>query len=202
MTKYKIGDKVKVRTDLVVGNRYKMEDDETEYSVFAAGMEKYKGQIMRIMDYRIFSDKGIRYYLEGDPCCFNWTDGMLESVGVETEPEVECPAPKGELSALSPDAPVTENALGGKQSETPYAFHMLPPEAMFAAAQTAGYGAKKYGETFSDRNYVKIQTEDHLNHALQHVYAYLAGDKQDDHLPHAIVRLMFAYDTALKGGEL
>ena len=35
----------------------------------------------------------------------------------------------------------------GKQSATPYAFHMLPPNAVFAAAEVARQGAEKYGET-------------------------------------------------------
>lgn len=67
---------------------------------------------------------------------------------------------------------------------------------MFAAAQVAHRGAVKYGETFDNRNFVKIPAEDHINHALQHLYAHLAGDRTDDHLGHAIVRAMFAYEVA------
>lgn len=70
---------------------------------------------------------------------------------------------------------------------------------MFAAAEVAKYGADKYGETFFDRNYTKIPVEEHINHAIQHLYAYLAGDESDDHLGHAIVRAMFAYDVARNG---
>lgn len=99
------------------------------------------------------------------------------------------------ILGVEPDAPVVENENGGKQSDTPYGFHLLPISALFDAAKVAKYGADKYGETFSSRNYTKIDTLDHLNHALQHIYAFLAGDKQDDHLGHAIVRLMFAYDV-------
>lgn len=106
-------------------------------------------------------------------------------------------SPKSMIAlGVAPDAPVVENEKGGKQSDTPFAFHLLPPSAVFAAAQVAGYGAKKYGESFGDRNYTKIPAEDHVNHALQHLYAYLAGDHTDDHLGHAIVRCMFAYDLA------
>ena len=104
--------------------------------------------------------------------------------------------PNEYILGVEPDAPVVENKNGGKQSDTPYGFHMLPPSALFDAAKVAKYGADKYGETFENRNYVKIPSLDHLNHALQHIYAYLAGDTQDDHLGHAIVRLMFAYDVA------
>lgn len=99
------------------------------------------------------------------------------------------------ILGVEPDAPVVENENGGKQSDTPYGFHLLPISALFDAAKVAKYGADKYGETFDKRNYTKIDTLDHLNHAVQHIYAFLAGDKQDDHLGHAIVRLMFAYDV-------
>lgn len=99
------------------------------------------------------------------------------------------------IAGVEPDAMVVENEKGGKQSGTPYGFHLLPISALFDAAKVAKYGADKYGETFNKRNYTKIDTLDHLNHAIQHIYAFLAGDKQDDHLGHAIVRLMFAYDV-------
>lgn len=100
--------------------------------------------------------------------------------------------------ALAPDAPVVMNENGGKQSDTPYGFHMLPISSIFAAAEVAQYGAKKYGESFDNRNYTKIPAIEHVNHALQHLYGYLAGDKSDDHLAHAIVRCMFAYDVDQK----
>lgn len=110
------------------------------------------------------------------------------------------------IAGIEPDAPVITNQNGGKQSDTPYGFHLLPISALFDAAKVAKYGADKYGETFSERNYTKIDTIEHLNHAVQHIYAFLAGDKQDDHLGHAIVRLMFAYDvedrkTRVSAGE-
>ena len=88
------------------------------------------------------------------------------------------------------------NQAGGKQSATPYGFHLLPLNAMFAAAAVAQYGAEKYGEDFYHRNYTKIPAEEHINHAIQHLYAFLAGDESDDHLGHAIVRAMFAYEVA------
>lgn len=51
------------------------------------------------------------------------------------------------ITGVQPDAPIVTNKLGGKQSATPYGFHMLPPHAMFAVAEVAKYGAEKYGET-------------------------------------------------------
>lgn len=104
-------------------------------------------------------------------------------------------ANKEVILGVSPDAPVVENENGGKQSDSPYAFHLLPTSSIFAAAEVVKVGAEKYGEKFGDRNYTKIPTEEHVNHAIAHLYAYLAGDKSDDHLSHAICRTMFAYDT-------
>ena len=102
---------------------------------------------------------------------------------------------KSLLFGVSPDAPVVENENGGKQSKSPYAFELLPPTSLFAAAQVAREGADKYGETFGDRNYTKISSVSHINHAIAHLYAHLAGDESDAHLAHAIVRLLFAYDV-------
>lgn len=98
------------------------------------------------------------------------------------------------MFGVMPDAPVETNARGGKQSSSPYAFELLPITSMFAAAKVAREGATKYGETFGDRNYTKIPSTDHINHAIAHLYAHLAGDTSDEHLAHAIVRLLFAYD--------
>lgn len=100
------------------------------------------------------------------------------------------------IMGVQPDAPIVENALGGKQSASPYGFHLLPLHAMFAAAEVANTGAMKYNEDFYHRNYTRIPVEEHINHAVQHLYAFLAGDTSDDHLGHAIVRTMFAYEVA------
>lgn len=99
------------------------------------------------------------------------------------------------ILGVQPDVPIETNAMGGKQSATPYAFHMLPPNVVFAAAEVARQGAEKYGETMLDRNYKRIPAEEHVNHAVQHLFAYLAGDESDDHLSHAILRAMFAYEV-------
>lgn len=104
------------------------------------------------------------------------------------------------VKGVEPDAPIVVNEKGGKQSDSPYAFHMIPVSSILAAAEVCAYGAKKYGETIGNRNYTKIPAEEHINHAIAHMYAYLAGDRTDDHLGHAIVRTMFAYDTAQNGG--
>ena len=99
------------------------------------------------------------------------------------------------IPGVQPNAVVEINEIGGKQSSTPYGFHMLPVHAMFAAAEVAKYGADKYNESFYERNYKKIPAIEHVNHCIQHLFAYLAGDTSDEHLSHAIVRAMFAYEV-------
>ena len=53
------------------------------------------------------------------------------------------------------------------------------------------YGAGRYAAN----NWRLIPQEEHINHALIHIIAHLAGDRQDDHLDHALCRLMMAYAT-------
>ncbi len=93
-----------------------------------------------------------------------------------------------EVKGVGKDAPMVVNEHGGKQSKVEYAFDQLDPQAMFQLAGILQKGAEKYGRD----NWKRITPEEHLNHALQHIFAHLAGDKQDDHLGHAFCRLMFA----------
>jgi hypothetical protein len=92
---------------------------------------------------------------------------------------------------LSQEAPVVTNEKGGKQSHLPYAFHLTDANAMMEIAKVFGQGAKKYARD----NWRKISCEEHLNHAITHIFAALAGDKQDDHLSHAGARIVMALAT-------
>ena len=58
-------------------------------------------------------------------------------------------------------------------------------------AKVLQYGASRY----APNNWRLIPEEEHLNHALIHLVAHIAGDKQDDHIEHAMCRLMMAYAT-------
>lgn len=82
---------------------------------------------------------------------------------------------------VEPGMPVITNAIGGKQSASPNAFELLPPYAMFAAARVVKEGSDKYDETRLERNYKKIPCDSHIGHALQHIFAFLAGDESDSH---------------------
>jgi hypothetical protein len=92
------------------------------------------------------------------------------------------------IPGVGPDAPVITNEHGGKQASSPYRFDLMDPVAQFALAEVLATGAEKYGID----NWRRIDAQSHVNHLLQHVYAWLAGDTTDDHLSHAYARAMMA----------
>lgn len=102
---------------------------------------------------------------------------------------------KREIVGASPDAPIVENENGGMQSKVGYAFHLLDANALLAVAQVFAEGAEKYARD----NWRLISCEEHINHAIGHLVLALAGDRQDDHLAHAIARTMMAYATQADG---
>lgn len=100
------------------------------------------------------------------------------------------------IDGVGPDTPTVVNEAGGKQSAVPYRFDLIDAKALFSMAQVLEEGARKYGED----NWRQISIEDHLNHMIIHAYAYLAGDRSDDHLSHALCRATFANGVALADG--
>lgn len=99
---------------------------------------------------------------------------------------------------LGEDAKTITNEQGGKQSDLHFRFDLFDPPAMFQLGEILYHGANKYGVN----NWKKIPRNDHINHALVHIYAYLDGNLQDDHLGHAFCRLMFAIGTTDKEKEV
>jgi len=96
--------------------------------------------------------------------------------------------PDSLIPGVGKDAPTVVNDKGGKQSHSPYRFDLIDPDALFEIAKVLGEGSNKYGEN----NWLLIDIKSNLNHSLQHIYAYLAEDKSDDHLAHAACRIIFA----------
>jgi hypothetical protein len=92
---------------------------------------------------------------------------------------------------VGPDAPIVTNGKGAKQSAIPYKFTDFDAKHVLRVAAVSARGFSKYGP----RNYLGISAQDHLDHALTHINAFLAGDPQEDHLAHAICRLYFAMAT-------
>ena len=98
-------------------------------------------------------------------------------------------------NVASPDAPITTNERGGGQSHIPVRFDLIDGPALFEMAKVLHEGAEKYGAN----NWRKIDVEDHLNHLIMHAYAYLAGDRTDEHLSHIMCRSMFAQGVDIDG---
>lgn len=101
---------------------------------------------------------------------------------------------RANIEGMGKNVKTDTNNLGGHQSKLKYRFDLLPCESLFAISKTIAEGSKKYGE----HNYLFIKTDDHINHALAHVFAYLAGDLQDEHLCHAATRLIMALETDIR----
>ena len=95
------------------------------------------------------------------------------------------------VPGVGPDAPVVKTERGGLHSDTPYRVDVVPPKALLAVAGVLKPGTEKYGLD----NWRRIARREHLNHALVHIFAHLAGDQSDDHLTHAACRLLFALET-------
>lgn len=98
---------------------------------------------------------------------------------------------------VSPDAPTAVNDKGGAQSDIPVRFDLIDAKAMFAMAKVLDQGEKKYGAD----NWRLIPINDHLNHLIMHAYAYLSGDRTEDHLSHALCRATFALGVSLQEEE-
>lgn len=94
------------------------------------------------------------------------------------------------VEGVGPDQATITSANGASQSDIPYHFHTGPLRAWLEMARVQKRGDEKYGAG----NWRGIPIEEHLNHALTHIAAYLVGDRSDEHLVHALCRLGFAVE--------
>ncbi len=97
------------------------------------------------------------------------------------------------IGGVGPETETCTNAAGGKQSDIPFRCDLLPPMACLAVSNVLSLGAEKYGED----NWRQIPASDHVNHALMHLFSWLAEDQQDEHLEHAACRLLMALEMHL-----
>lgn len=77
MTKYKVGDEVKVRTDLIIDRLYSMENSPYTNDFFIDCMSEYAGQNVTIAGI-IEEDNKVYYEIVEDDGAWCWTDGMFE----------------------------------------------------------------------------------------------------------------------------
>lgn len=96
--------------------------------------------------------------------------------------------------AADPNAPRDEDS---PQSSLPHRFDLIDAPALFDMTGVLYTGAKKYG----DDSWRTISVQDHLNHLIAHAYAYLSGDRTDDHLSNIMCRAMFAKGRAIRDDQ-
>lgn len=74
---------------------------------------------------------------------------------------------------------------------------VMYPDMLERIAKVMEYGATKAngGKGYPTNNWRLIPQEQHINHALIHLYALDRGDVQDNHLDHALTRIMMALAT-------
>lgn len=100
-----------------------------------------------------------------------------------------------QLDAKFGHSEVATNKYGGRQSKMEHRFDLISPTAIMKLAHVLEYGSRRYGVD----NWKVIEVNDHLNHALFHIYAYLAQDSKEDHLSHAFARVMMAIEIDAHG---
>jgi len=117
--------------------------------------------------------------------------GVLDETGAVT-----FMIPKADLiaKAVSKDAPRADDT---PQSALEHRFDLLDGPAMFSMTNVLYHGAIKYGPN----SWRSIAIEDHLNHLISHAIAYLAGNRDDNHLANVMCRAMFAHATELAGDK-
>jgi len=78
---------------------------------------------------------------------------------------------------------------GATRSKLNVRWDLLPATAMRQAAEVMHLGAELHGP----RNWEKgLSCEVAINHCLDHVFAFQAGDQSENHLAHAICNLAMA----------
>lgn len=123
--------------------------------------------------------------------------GSEKPSGVLSGNQDKAPVVPSQTNVESYEPGVMMNQHGGKQSDIGSRLDLLPPTAILNVGQVLHRGAKKYG----DRNWRKIETHEHLAHAIKHIYEYLQGNTTEDQLSHAATRLLFALEISKVGIE-
>lgn len=90
-----------------------------------------------------------------------------------------------------PEGVTSKFGTGAVRSDTveQFRYDLISPIGLAAVAETCAEGAMKYG----DFNWEKgMPVHDLLNHAIAHIYRFLAGDRSEPHLPHAAWNVLAA----------
>ena len=102
-----------------------------------------------------------------------------------------------------PNAPsdIITNDLGAKQSLNTRAWARLPGDSLALISAVLWQGAQKYEDGANGANWRNISWKDHVEHAIEHIFACLECMEHDEfkwaltHLTHAGCRILFALAT-------
>ena len=88
---------------------------------------------------------------------------------------------------------------GAKRTALGARWDLLSPVGLRRCAEAAAVGVEKYGAFNHERG---LPVHVYLNHAIAHAYAYLSGDRSDDHLGHMAWNALFACQSQESYPEL
>lgn len=77
-------------------------------------------------------------------------------------------------------------------------FDLLPPRAIVRVAKRLEYGAQKYGDRDWDKGLPYSKT---IDSALRHIFQFMRGENNEDHLAAAATQILSLMDTEEKVKE-
>lgn len=93
---------------------------------------------------------------------------------------------------------IVTNEQGGQNSKIVGRYDLFPPLAMQALAVVLEEGAAKY----SPDNWKLVPIEDHINHALLHIFSFMTNFSDAEDLSHGMTRLVMAMQLVKEGSEV
>lgn len=101
------------------------------------------------------------------------------------------------VKGVGPHEEILTTHNGYRTSRVPYRMDLMPAKALLHLSEIMCEGAKTHGEA----NWKNGSMNDHLNKMLVHAFAYLAGDRSDDHVGHLAWRAVAALEISLTSPE-
>ena len=121
----------------------------------------------------------------GPANCWTGTGGSLASFALSMIRELRTKEMKQQENGTVKFSTGAERSSDAEATR----YDLISPIGLEAVARTCAEGAAKYGDWNWEAG---MPASDLLNHALRHIYKYLAGDRSEDHLPHAAWGLLAA----------